>query len=72
MLLDNNRLQGDKILKQEYMPLTELATRWGTTRHFLWKRVKDGLIPSFQLAKNNKIFIPVEWIDKQEKGSKIN
>lgn len=54
------------------MPLTELATRWGTTRHFLWKRVKDGLIPSFQLAKNNKIFIPVEWIDKQEKGSKIN
>ena len=50
MLLDNNRLQGDRILQQEYMPLTELATRWGTTRHFLWKRVKGGLSNAMKRA----------------------
>ena len=56
-------------MKQEYMTLTELAIKWGTTRHFLWKRVRDGLMPSFQLAKNSRVFIPIEWINKQEKGA---
>lgn len=50
----------------EYITVTEFAKKFGISRQFVWKMIKEGKLKAIKIGKLYKI--PASEVDRIEKG----
>lgn len=50
----------------EYITVTQFAKRFGVSRQFVWKLIKEGKLRAIKIGSLYKI--PVSEVDRIEKG----
>lgn len=50
----------------EYITVTQFAKRFGISRQFVWKMIREGKLRAIRIGKIYKI--PVSEVDRIEKG----
>ena len=50
----------------EYITVTQFAKRFGISRQFVWKMIREGKLRAIRIGKIYKI--PVNEVDRIEKG----
>ena len=50
----------------EYITVTQFAKRFGISRQFVWKMIKEGRLKAIKIGSLYKI--PVSEVDRIEKG----
>ena len=50
----------------EYITVTQFAKRFGVSRQFVWKLIKEGKLKAIKIGSLYKI--PVSEVDRIEKG----
>ena len=48
--------------------IADLVKRWGSTRHFIWNKCKNGEIPATKIG--DKWFISMTYVEEFEKDMK--
>ena len=50
----------------EYITVTQFANRFGISRQFVWKMIREGKLRAIRIGKIYKI--PMSEVDRIEKG----